>query len=217
MEKRQILWSLGSATEGRAVHKSIGHFAGSNKPQKELLGDGCAAERPQQAGETGAVQQESSSAGTVLVIVGNPYTPAFLTPVCITQQQNTRFRYSHGSWSNPTLGAKDAPRILFGCSRSQLTAAMPIVPSAPSWQTPRSCVVPRAHLLLPFTPFLSPRDNGNSVEDIPGESANILEQINSPSVALWKCPADCLQSYLHWRSSISLWELILIYSYENQV
>lgn len=67
--------------------------------------------------------------------------------------------------------AKDAPRTLLGCTRSQLTAALPTVPSASSWQTPRSSVVPRAYLLLPLTPSLWPQENGNSVENIPGKSA----------------------------------------------
>lgn len=103
----------------------------------------------------------------VLLITGNTYIPAFL------QLFASHSKRTQGSHVPVSAGQTpwDAPRTLLGCTRSQLTAALPTVPSASSWQTPRSSVVPRAHLLLPLTPSLWPQENGNSVENIPGKSA----------------------------------------------
>lgn len=97
-----------------------------------MLGDGCAARQGDlsRLEKWGLPSRKAALQGKVLVIVDDISIPAFLTPVCTTQQQNVRFTHSHVPGQTPTCRAKDALMTPFGCSRSQLTAAMPIFPSA---------------------------------------------------------------------------------------
>lgn len=155
VEKRQILQSLGFATEGRAVYAflSIGRSWWLWMTSTFLL---------------------------------------FL-PICITQQKNIRFTYSHVPGQTPTCRAKGAlmtpldapdPSSLLQCpfSLSLLPRLVGRHPGAVWNPEPIFC-------------FPSPHSCHHGKMGTLQESSLVnlhLKPIKSPSLALWKCPAGCL-------------------------
>lgn len=114
-----------------------------------------------------ALQERSWGLGDC---VNNIYILAFFTTVCIMQQENIRFTYFHILQSKPHMQGEGCSRWLpvlvhqipANCSDAYL--CLSLLPFS-GWEAPRSSVVPRACLLLSFTSFLSPWENGNSLQD----------------------------------------------------